>query len=180
MDSILENVVTSCRTRAENLYDTRQGLCSEAVTLALNNGLGGGLSDSRAVGISAGFAASIGDSGCLCGAVSGAVLCVGLFLGEAGVSRKTIRRECGDIHEQFRSLHKSTCCRVLTRKFKDARNGPKHRLQCSGFTGECAELAARAILRHRPELLTDVDSSYLHRRDSFVGGIVRAAVRALR
>ena len=77
-----DKLVAQIRGRALNMYQTRQLLCAEAVLVALNHGFGGGLSDDQAVALAAPFCVALGDSGCLCGALSGAVMGSGLFLGQ--------------------------------------------------------------------------------------------------
>ncbi|MEJ2040676.1 MAG: C-GCAxxG-C-C family protein, partial [Desulfosarcinaceae bacterium] len=71
---IEEALIAQIRQRAHNLYQTRQMLCTEAVLVALNHGLGGDLTEAQAVAMAAPFCAALGVSGCLCGALSGAVL----------------------------------------------------------------------------------------------------------
>jgi hypothetical protein len=75
-----EALITAISSRAQNLYLTRQLLCTEAVVVALNHGLNGGLSEAQAVAMAAPFCAAMGESGCSCGALSGAEMACGLFL----------------------------------------------------------------------------------------------------
>jgi hypothetical protein len=82
IDSDAEALVANIRERARNLYQTRQMLCTEAVVAALNHGLHGGLTDAQATAMAAPFSAALGDSGCLCGALSGAVMASGLLIGK--------------------------------------------------------------------------------------------------
>jgi hypothetical protein len=50
-----EELIARIRERARNLYLNHQLLCAEAVMVALNNGLDGGLSDAQAVAMAAPF-----------------------------------------------------------------------------------------------------------------------------
>jgi len=43
-----EPLIAPIRERVRNLYQTRQMLCTEAVVVALNHGLDGGLTDAQA------------------------------------------------------------------------------------------------------------------------------------
>ena len=81
-DPQAEALIAQIKKRAENLYQTRQLLCTEAVVVTLNKALNGGLSDAQAVAVAAPFSIALGDSGCICGALSGAVLACGLFVGK--------------------------------------------------------------------------------------------------
>jgi len=94
----------------------------------------------------------------MCGAFSGALMAVGLFLG-----RKP-RAQSKELYDRFRSRFGSPCCRVLTKKFKDNERALfKH---CTGHTGEVAEMATRFILEARPELVGQADWDFLRTRDS--------------
>jgi hypothetical protein len=46
-----EELIARIRERARNLYLNHQLLCAEAVMVALNNGLDGGLRESQAIAI---------------------------------------------------------------------------------------------------------------------------------
>ena len=76
-----EALVTQIKERARSLYLTRQLLCTESIMVALNQGLDGGLSEAQALAMAAPFSVALGESGCMCGALSGAVMASGLFLG---------------------------------------------------------------------------------------------------
>ena len=162
-----EDLPRSINERAQNLFETGQLLCSEAVLTVINRGLGGDLPDDVAVRLAAAFPQGIGDSGCTCGALAGGVLAIGLFLGR---SRPGGRDSQGSmpaakvLHNSFRNLYGSTCCRVLSKK---VRKDPKaHVRQCAQFTGKTAELVAQIILDKYPELAQKADWKYLDTRDS--------------
>ncbi|WP_300158851.1 C-GCAxxG-C-C family protein [Solidesulfovibrio sp.] len=144
--------------RAEALFSNRRLLCAEAILVAVNEAFGLPLTEGQAVGLAAGLTAGIGDRGCLCGAVAGACLAVGALCsrGEAAAARAAVRREAAAIHEAFTRRHKSACCRVLTKPVKDDKKA--HDAQCAGLTGFGAQLAVRAVLRLRPELLDSPDA----------------------
>lgn len=162
-----ETLAGLIRTRSENLFETRQLLCSEAVLYVLNQGLKGGLPPETAVRLASGFGEGIGRAGCMCGALAGAMIGLGLFLGREGVNGKGSKRVLGrtrDLHKTFKTEFGSTCCNVLTKKVAH-----DHRAlfsQCANHTGEAAEMAARIILEARPELLDQADWDFLEKRDS--------------
>jgi len=176
-----EALVGLIRCRAENLFETRQLLCSEAVLYVLNQGLRGGLPSDTAVRLASGFGEGIGRAGCMCGAFAGAMMGLGLFLGRQGLNGKGSKRILGkakELHGVFSSEFGATCCRVLTKNV--AHDHKALFSQCANQTGEGAEMAARIILEARPELLGQADWAFLESRDSkLAAGIGRllASVR---
>lgn len=76
-----EALIAQIKKRARNLYLTRQLLCAEAVLVTLNKALNGGLSDAQAIALAAPFSMALGESGCICGALSGAIMACGIFVG---------------------------------------------------------------------------------------------------
>jgi C_GCAxxG_C_C family probable redox protein len=165
-----EALVAQIRDHARNLFETRRLLCAEAVVAALNQGLDGGLSESQAVALAAPFCDAMGHSGCMCGALSGAVMGSGLLLGKDHPHRhrKEIRDSARQMHDAFKRANGSTCCRVLS---KDVSLDKKtHIKQCADLTAQAAELATRLILQKRPELLIRDNDEFLARRESIIGG----------
>jgi C_GCAxxG_C_C family probable redox protein len=155
------------RRRAENLFETQQLLCSEAVLYVINRGLKGGLPAEMAIRLASAFPEGVGGAGCICGAFSGAVMALGLFLGRQelnGRGARKVQARGRELYELFRSKFGTTCCRVLT---KGVRDDPKALFkQCAGHTGEAAALAAQIILAARPEVLEDADWDFLASEDS--------------
>jgi C_GCAxxG_C_C family probable redox protein len=156
--------------RVTNLFATRQLECAEAVLSVLNRGFGGELSDALAVRLASGFPEGMGRSGCLCGALSGAVMALGLFLGRNGPGfgrGRSAKMAAAALQKDFKSVYKSTCCRILT---KDLDYGSRaHQRHCARISGEAARLAARILIDARPGLVTQVDWDYLGRLDSHTG-----------
>jgi C_GCAxxG_C_C family probable redox protein len=173
-------LIQTIRARAENLFHTRQYHCAEAVLLALNLGFRAGLSDHHAVALASGLPVGVGGSGCMCGALSGAILALGLLLGgeHPHRNRASVRRASAVLHDRFKTAHGSTCCRVLTRKAEKA--GLARFDRCAAFTGDGAEIAARLALERRPELVKQADSTYLGRRNSRLSGFLLRVSRLLR
>ena len=162
-----EGLASLVRSKAENLFETRQLLCSEAVLYVLNGGLKGGLPAETAVRMASGFGEGIGRAGCMCGAFAGAMMGLGLFLGRQGLNGKGSKRILGkarELHSGFKSEFGTTCCRVLTKKV--AHDHKALFRQCANQTGEAAEMAARIILDARPELFDQVDWDFLEKKDS--------------
>ena len=177
---IEEALIVQIRQRAHNLYQTRQMLCTEAVLVALNHGLGGDLTEAQAVAMAAPFCAALGESGCLCGALSGAVLASGLLLGSGNpyARRREMRDNALELHNAFKTAHGATCCRVLTRAVRH--DSSAHFRQCAGFTAQAAEMAARLILRKQPGLAGRADKSFLAKRQSRIQGVLLAFFKRFR
>lgn len=157
--------------KAENLYRTRQHLCADAILLAFNDALGGGLTEQQAVGLTSGLSMGQGDSGCLCGAVGGGALVLGLFLSEEGAYRNSakVRTAVNALHQRFKFVHKTTCCRVLTKAVKD--DEAAHFDQCARFTYDAARMTADILFQCRPELVERANGDFLASRDSVGVGL---------
>jgi len=178
-DSQAEALIAQIRERAENLYRTRQLLCAESVVVTLNQALDGGLSEAQAVAVAAPFSAAMGDSGCICGALSGAVLACGLFLGDDQPhrNRKSMRRGARQLHDEFRAANGATCCRVLSGK--GACDSQARFRRCGHFTANAAEMAARLVIEERPELIRSADHGFLRKMDSGVAVLVTRLLRSV-
>lgn len=174
-----EELITQIKERARNLYLNRELLCAEAVLVTLNQGLNGGLSESQAIAMAAPFNIALGESGCLCGSLSGAVLACGLFLGNGRPyrNRRSMRACACQMHNHFKEANNSTCCRVLCKKVEHDKEA--HFQQCADLTAETAGMAARLILRERPELISQADNEYLAKRRSKIGAAFSRLFRFL-
>ena len=175
----IEALIQDLKERSRDLYLSRRLLCSEAVLVTLNNGLNGGLSEDQAVAIAAPFAIAMGDSGCICGALSGAVVACGLFLGSNGAySNRWAMRECARyLHDEFKKVNGATCCRVLSRNVKDDKKA--HFLQCADLTTEATGMAARLILEKRPDLLLQADKAFLAKQQPVIGNTLFRLIHSL-
>ncbi len=153
--------------RVENLFASRQLACAEAVFSVLNRGFRGGLSDALAVRLASGFPEGLAGNGCSCGALTGAVMALGLYLGRngPGLGRgRQVKSAVEALMQTFRSLYPSNCCRVLTKGFEYGSRA--HQAHCARISGETARIAAHILLEARPELRHRADDVYLMRRDS--------------
>jgi hypothetical protein len=70
----------------------------------------------------------------------------------------------------YEDSYKKCMCRVLSQKIKH--NKKAHFQQCAGLTEEAAELAARLILKKRPELIALANDGYLAKRQSKIKGAI--------
>ena len=160
--------------RAENLFLTRQLQCAEAVMVVLNQGLGGDLPRELAVRLASALPEGLGRRGCLCGALNGGALALGLFLGRNGPgygNGASVRKAVGDLHDQFKTAFKATCCRVLTKSM--VYGSDHHFHHCARMTGQAARRAAGIVLDHKPELVESADWAYLQQQDRRVTAEVK-------
>ena len=148
--------------RAEYYFSSRRLSCSESSLLVINRVFGGKLTDEQAVSLGSGFGGGIGDSGCVCGAISGAVMALGLFLShdkKGMLGKKRFRKLVGEFHDRFREASGTVCCSDLLADFrKDRKNRSDF---CRGLTGRCTTDAVSVILQERPELAAIADMEFL-------------------
>ncbi|MBR1617006.1 C_GCAxxG_C_C family protein [bacterium] len=97
--------------------------CSEAIAMAA---VELGYTGCEIINMATSFSGGMG-SGCLCGAVSGAQLVLGALHGK---NKDNIARSLArEFYLRFTSIHKVTCCKVLTRNFKDF-HSPERKNHC--------------------------------------------------
>ncbi len=139
--------VQRVRKLAEGYYRDGDFYCSEAIVKTIKDEFELDISDDI-IAASSGFPIGIGGSGCTCGAVVGGIMCLGLFFGRTKAGDEKVNKAMAlsnELHDIFKTRHKSLCCRVLT---KDMTLGsPKHMAQCISFTGEMAEEVTKIIIR---------------------------------
>ena len=173
-ETATEELAMIIRQRTFNLMSTGRMMCSEAVLSVLNQGLGGGLPPDVAMKVASGFPEGIGSSGCTCGALTGGVISLGLFLSQSD-SNLAVRRKAmaasGRLHHDFKSRFGSTCCRVLIKK--GSSEFPHHFEACCDRGGWAAEHAARMILTERPELVPMADQQFLRNKESRITVILK-------
>jgi C_GCAxxG_C_C family probable redox protein len=162
--------------RARNLFATRQMHCSEAVLVALNRSLGGGLETFQALALAGPFSEGVSGSGCMCGALGGALMALGLFIGgtQPLQRRGKVRRAAERLAADFKARTGGPCCRILSRRSPAGITRLEH---CADLTALGATLAAGLILAHRPELAAALDRSFVTTRDSLPAGILKRVIR---
>lgn len=173
-ETAAEELAAIIRQRTFNLMSMGRMMCSEAVLSVLNQGLGGGLPPDVAMKVASGFPEGIGGSGCTCGALTGCVIALGLFLSQSDSSlavRRKAMAASGRLHHDFKSRFGSTCCRVLIKN--GSSEFPHHFEACCDRGGWAAEHATRMILAERPELLPMADQVFLRRKDTHIALIFK-------
>ena len=141
---------------AEELF--RNGFfCSEAVVSSIRSNFEIDIPE-VVISMASGFPVGIGRSKCLCGAVSGGVMAIGLVFGRTVQKDPQVEetmRLSKELHDWFKeaSGKNALCCRILTKEF-DMGQG-EHKEQCVRFTGMVAGKVAEMIIREKGLKNTD-------------------------
>lgn len=122
------------------------------------------------IALASGMAVGVGKSGCLCGAVNGGVMALGLLFGrseqDGPTNPKSIKcmQLTHELHSWFMETNgkKSACCRVLTREYNMGKG--EHKSQCIYFTGLCAWKVAEQIAREYGLKVTDLEDGPIIRK----------------
>lgn len=148
MECKREISVSKVRKDAEELF--RGGFfCSEAVVSAIRSNFELDIPE-EVISMASGFPVGIGRSKCLCGAVSGGVMAIGLFFGRTVQKDPKVEKTLElskELHDWFKVANgkSALCCRILTKEF-DMGQG-EHKEQCIRFTGLVAGKVAEMIVR---------------------------------
>ncbi|NLI93317.1 MAG: C_GCAxxG_C_C family protein [Peptococcaceae bacterium] len=139
-----EHTLQELKQRAEELYRSGEYLCSEAVFTVVNDYLGQPLPP-ESVRITSGFPVGIGLAGCTCGALTGAIVALGLKYGRTGPKQdnQKILALSKELHDEFKAKFGSTCCRVLIKDFTFG--SPEHLEHCIKVTGEATKMVLEKL-----------------------------------
>ena len=156
MDFKKEVSIRKISEDAENLY--RGGFfCSEALISSIRSNFELDIPE-EVIAMASGFPIGIGRSKCLCGAVSGGVMVLGLFFGRTKKGDSKVEKTLElskELHDWFKQANgkNALCCRILTKGF-DMASG-EHKEQCIKFTGMVAGKVAEIIVRELNLVNTD-------------------------
>lgn len=121
-----------CQAEAEQLYRSGKYHCAEAVLEVARRHFAPGLPESI-VGTVSGFGGG-SSSGCICGAVSGGTVALGLVLAD----KKETTHLTKELHAWFKEKYGVTCCKVIRQTHKGV---------CPVLTGEVAGKVAEMLGR---------------------------------
>lgn len=139
--------IKKIRRDAEESFRKGDYFCSEAIVSSIKNNFEIPMPDEM-IAMASGFPIGIGKSKCVCGAVSGGVMCIGYFFGRTTGGDTKVQNTlklANELQESFKNNHKVLCCKILTHGM-DMASG-EHKAQCISFTGEIAEKTAQIIVR---------------------------------
>ncbi|PPK48755.1 C-GCAxxG-C-C family protein [Clostridium algidicarnis] len=139
-----DQFVEEVRHTAEGYFERGEFFCSEAVVKTINDMLDKPY-DENVTKLASGFPVGIGKSGCVCGAVSGGVMALGMVYGrEHGEDmQEKMFPMSADLHDHIKGIYKSTCCRVMTKNFEFT--SPERKAHCIKITGEVAAYIAEKL-----------------------------------
>lgn len=154
-----KRMIDEVRKKAEGYFARGEFFCSEAVVHTINELLGWPY-EKDVVRMASGFPIGLGKSGCLCGAVSGGAMALGMAYGrEHGEAMNDKMFPASKaLHDHIRDMYKSTCCRVMIRDFEFT--SPERKAHCVGITGEVAAWIAERLLED-PEISGKVKPFYM-------------------
>jgi C_GCAxxG_C_C family probable redox protein len=119
-----------CQAEAEQLYRSGKYHCAEAVLEAVRRRYAANLPESI-VGTVSGFGGG-SSSGCICGAVSGGTVALGLILAD----KKATTHLTKELHTWFKEKYSVTCCKIIRQTHKGV---------CPVLTGEVAGKVAEML-----------------------------------
>ena len=119
-----------CQLEAETLYRSGKYHCAEAVLEAVRRHFAHEIPES-VVATVAGFGGG-SSSGCICGAVSGGTVALGLVLGD----KKATTHLTKEMHIWFKEKYGVTCCKTIRQTHKGV---------CPVLTGEVAGKIAEML-----------------------------------
>ena len=143
-----QKIIEDVRVTAENHFKKGDYFCSESVLTTINDLLGQEFKP-EIVKMASGFPIGIGKSGCLCGAVSGGVMALGLAYGreKPGAEMPESFPNNAALHDHIINKYGSTCCRVLTMEFDDF-DSKERAHHCHKITGEVAAWIANNFIEN--------------------------------
>lgn len=134
---------------ASGYFDRGEFFCSEAVVKTINDALGQPMPPSITKVASA-FPIGLGKSQCLCGAVSGGEIALGIVYGRNhGEEMHPKMFELAKaLHDYTIQEYKATCCRVITRQWQgDDFKSPERKKHCVEITGKMARWVANELIK---------------------------------
>ncbi len=124
-------------------YHNKGFNCAESIFMTFRSIAATGLSEDM-VRLATPFGGGLGRSGCVCGALSGAVMILGAARGRItpDVPRKESYELSNEYHELFRKKFGATCCRALV---KEKFGTPEQGAKCFKIITESAEMLMEFI-----------------------------------
>lgn len=143
-----EELLDKVQAKAEELYRQGTFFCSEAVVQTINDLLGKPYDD-KIVKLASGFPIGMGKAGCLCGAVSGGQMSLGMAYGrvEGEPMQEIMFEKSKGLHDYIKDEYKSNCCRVITRQWAgDDFKSEGRKQHCITITGKVARWVANEFI----------------------------------
>lgn len=117
--------------------------CAEAIVRAFRDTMSIDISD-EASRMASGFGGGLGHAGCICGALTGATMVLGMIQGRVSTEqdREPVYASSREFHGLFKERFGATCCRVLNPHPFDSK---EYLRNCLKITGNTAEMLFKYI-----------------------------------
>ncbi|MBS3885429.1 MAG: C_GCAxxG_C_C family protein [Dethiobacter sp.] len=141
---ILEKV----QTDAEELFRSGKFFCSEAVVQTINEVLNKPYAED-VVKLASGFPIGMGRAGCLCGAVSGGQMALGMVYGrvEGEPMKDKMFEKAKALHDYIKNEYQANCCRVITADWQgEDFKSQARKNHCISITGRVARWVASEFI----------------------------------
>lgn len=140
-----QEVIDKVKEVAEGYYDRGEFFCSEAVIHTVNELLGWPF-PKEITKLASGFPVGMGKAGCVCGAVSGGQMALGMVYGRnyGDPMDDKMFPAAAALHDHIKDIYKSTCCRVLVKGHEFG--SPERKKHCVEITGKVAEWLADKLI----------------------------------
>jgi C_GCAxxG_C_C family probable redox protein len=150
-----EKVIDLVKEKAEGYFDRGEFFCSESVVHTINEFLGWPFPQSITK-MASGFPIGMGKSGCLCGAVSGGQMALGMGWGRnhGEQMHADMFPVAAKLHDYIKQEYRSTCCRVIVKDYEFA--SPERKKHCVQITGEVAAWVANELIEAGQVNLEDI------------------------
>jgi len=155
----MEKIIRKVKETAEGYFDRGEFFCSEAVVHTINQLLDYPMPN-EITKLASGFPIGLGKSGCLCGAVSGGEIALGIAYGRIHgeeMNEKMFPLSSA-LHNYTKSYYGSTCCRVLIKDFVFL--SPERKKHCVEITGKIAAWVAERLMEDAKYRKKISESSY--------------------
>ncbi|HBF0727818.1 TPA: C_GCAxxG_C_C family protein [Clostridioides difficile] len=143
-----EEYLKEVRTISEEYFRKGEFFCSEAVLQTINDALGQPLSP-EITKLASGFPIGLGKAQCLCGAISGGEMALGIVYGRVhgeAMNPKMFEHAKG-LHDYIKKEYGATCCRAITKKWDgDNFMSPERKEHCIKITGQVTEWVADKLI----------------------------------
>ena len=143
-----EELISKYKKEAEQYFENGELFCSEAVVQTINNLLGKPY-DENIIKMASGFPVGMGKAGCLCGAVSGGQMGLGIAYGR--VHGEPMNEKmfplASELHDFIKEEYGSTCCRIITKEWAgDNFQSAGRKKHCIEITGKVAQWVATKLV----------------------------------
>lgn len=159
----MNEIVGKIRKIAEGYFERGEFFCSESVIHTINQLMGSPFPH-EITKLASGFPIGLAKSGCLCGAVSGGEMALGIAYGRnhGEPMNEKMFPLAAQLHDHIKQEYGSTCCRVLIKNYKfESLERKKH---CVQITGEVAAWVTEKLMQN-PSLKEKISNSELLKND---------------